>query len=356
MAGAALAAALSLVVAGCGFGGGGGGVPQAVGPGESVVSIIAPDAYVADPVALPYTRRTGCRIEHIGPGTAADLILAGADEASGLIAGGEAQPLNIELVPVWKDFPESLRSAPEITAGGVPYGIPATWRPRVIMWNRKRIKGTPNSWSTFYDPQFKRLLTLPDDPLLIADAALYLAVTRPGLGIENPFELTRAQFDAAVGLVRRQRPLVRSYWRRPADAAALLRRGKAILGVATPAFAASLRAAKAPIHDGIPIEGVTATADAWLLGSAATHPNCAYLWLRWISSAAVQAKLADGLDALPANLGACALTSKSDCAAFDPKAIVRLYSPPQAACGNGESTCLPFARWQEAWKAITSGR
>ena len=43
----------------------------------------------------------------------------------------------------------------------------------------------------------------------IADAALYLRDTVPALRIVDPYELTKPQFDAAVALLRRQRPLVR---------------------------------------------------------------------------------------------------------------------------------------------------
>ncbi len=40
-------------------------------------------------------------------------------------------------------------------------------------------------------------------PIYIADAALYLKAHNPELGITDPYELTQAQFDAAVALLAR---------------------------------------------------------------------------------------------------------------------------------------------------------
>ena len=39
---------------------------------------------------------------------------------------------------------------------------------------------------------------MPDNPIQIADAALYLSKTQPSLGISDPYELTEAQLNAAV--------------------------------------------------------------------------------------------------------------------------------------------------------------
>ena len=48
-------------------------------------------------------------------------------------------------------------------------------------------------------------MTVPDNPIQIADAALYLKTTKPSLGITDPYELTQPQFQAAVSLLAQQR-------------------------------------------------------------------------------------------------------------------------------------------------------
>ena len=58
---------------------------------------------------------------------------------------------------------------------------------------------------------------VPNNPIQIADAALYLSKTKPSLGITDPYELNKTQFDAAIALLKKQRPLVKKYWGSPRD-------------------------------------------------------------------------------------------------------------------------------------------
>ena len=43
----------------------------------------------------------------------------------------------------------------------------------------------------------------------IAEAAVYLKMHEPDLGIEDPYELNEEQFEAAVNLMKEQRPTCR---------------------------------------------------------------------------------------------------------------------------------------------------
>ena len=70
------------------------------------------------------------------------------------------------------------------------------------MYNTKAFPKKPTSWGAIYDPKNKGKITIPDNPIQIADAALYLSKTKPSLGIKDPYELTKAQLDAAVALLK----------------------------------------------------------------------------------------------------------------------------------------------------------
>ena len=55
-------------------------------------------------------------------------------------------------------------------------------------------------------------ISVYDDPIYIADAAVYLKAHQPDLGIDNPYELDDDQFNAAVDLLKQQHPYVGDYW------------------------------------------------------------------------------------------------------------------------------------------------
>ena len=63
-----------------------------------------------------------------------------------------------------------------------------------------------------YSAKYRGEITIPNNPIQIADAALYLSKTKPSLGITDPYELTQTQFNAAVNLLKSQKPLVKKYW------------------------------------------------------------------------------------------------------------------------------------------------
>ena len=60
--------------------------------------------------------------------------------------------------------------------------------------------------------KYKGKISQYDDPMSIAEAALYLKMHEPDLGIEDPYELNEEQFEAAVGLLKEQRAYVGEYW------------------------------------------------------------------------------------------------------------------------------------------------
>ena len=81
--------------------------------------------------------------------------------------------------------------------------------PNVLMYNTKSFPTAPTSWDVVF-----KAMNLPDGksnkdrvqgyvgPIYIADAALYLKAHNPELGITDPYELTEAQFDAALALAQ----------------------------------------------------------------------------------------------------------------------------------------------------------
>jgi len=147
---------------------------------------------------------------------------------------------------------------------------------------------------------------VPDSAMQIADAALFISKSEPALGIKDPYELTQKQFDAVIAMLKKQKPLVRQYWSIPSEEISLFQNGQVFVGAASTYQAVQLKTAGASVSETVPAEGATGWADTWMLATKAPHPNCAYMWTKWVSTPKVQAQQALLFGETPVNTKACA--------------------------------------------------
>jgi len=293
-----------------------------------------------------------------GGGGQYDMVSSSGDADLRILYAGDARPVNINLIPSWKQFFPAFQSPPFNTIDGVHYGVSLQWGPNVLMYNKKDFPAAPPSWSVIYDPKYKGKVTVPDNPIQIADAALYLQKHKPSLGITDPYELTQPQFQAAVTLLASQRPLIEKYWALASQEIFDFKNGNAIVGAGWPYQVSTLRADKFPIGDAIPSEGATGWADTWMLAAKAPHINCAYMWMKYISTPKVQAEQAINYGETPDNKLACGYMNQmqaGSCALYHANAplayfhAIKLWKTPIATCDNGKPDCVPYAQWVSAW-------
>jgi putative spermidine/putrescine transport system substrate-binding protein len=296
-----------------------------------------------------------------GGDSAYDLVSASGDASLRLIKGGDVAPIDVNLIPSWKNFIPQLQSPPHNTVNGVHYGISLQWGPNLLMYNPKVIKTPPSSWSIIYSPKYKGQITVPDNPIQIADAALYLSRHDPSLSITDPYELTEKQLDAAVALLKKQRPLIVKYWALASDEIDLFKNGNAIVGAAWPYQVSTLKADHAPVAEEIPSEGATGWADTWMMASHAKHPNCALMWMRYISTPKVQAEQAVSYGETPANRLACPYMNqlqKGACAVYHANAptayfnSIKFWKTPTTTCDNGQTNCTDYSEWDQKWTEV----
>jgi putative spermidine/putrescine transport system substrate-binding protein len=377
-----LAVAMAMAIVGCGGGSSSGDAPTAnaklpssIGKGEGKLNVIAWEGYTQPQWVKPFEAQTGCKVNakyggssdemvtlmRQGGGSQYDLVSASGDASLRLIRGGDVAPVNVDLITGYKDFIPQLQSPPHNTVDGKHYGISLQWGPNTLLYDSSKITTAPTSWSALYDPQYKGLITVPDNPIQIADAALYLSSKQPDLGIKDPYELTEPQLDAAVALLKQQRPLIKKYWALASDEIDLFKNGDAEIGASWPYQTITLQADKVPVKDLIPSEGATGWADTWMLSAHAQHPNCAYMWMKWVSTPLVQAQQAISFGETPANTKACAEMDKIQqgaCAQYHANApasyfnSIRFWKTPVKDCGNGKSDCTDYTEWQQKWTEI----
>jgi putative spermidine/putrescine transport system substrate-binding protein len=374
---AVVAGMLTVPAAGVGKGN---GMLTSIGKGEGKLVVIEWPAYTDPSFAKPFEKATGCKIQrkdagssnqmvdlmHTGGGGGGgqyDLVSASGDASLRLIYGRDVVPVNVNLIPDWKNFLPAFKSPPHNTVKGVHYGISLQWGPNTLLYNTKKVKPAPTSWSSIYDPKFKGQITVPNNPIQIADAALYLMRSKPSLGIQDPYELTKPQLAAAVALLKQQKALLKRYWVYAADEIKDFKSGDAIIGATWPYQTLTLQAAKVPVKEIIPKEGATGWADTWMLAAKAPHPNCAYLWMKWAATPGVQAQQAIVFGETPVNPKACPLMNKiqaGSCTQYHLNApasyskSIKFWKTPVSDCGwGGRKDCVDYKAWNDAWAKIT---
>jgi putative spermidine/putrescine transport system substrate-binding protein len=351
-------------------------LPTSIGAGEGQLNLVAWEGYAQPEWVKPFEKQSGCVVHakyagssdemvtlmRQGGGSQYDMVSASGDASLRLIRGGDVAEMNVALVPEWKNFIPQLQSPSHNTVDGKHYGISLQWGPNILMYNSKAISPAPRSWSAIYDPKYKGQISVPNNPIQIADAALYLSKTKPSLGITDPYELTEAQLNAAAELLKTQRPLIKKYWALASDEIELFKSNDVTIGAAWPYQQNTLLADKVAVKSLIPSEGATGWADTWMLAAHAKDPNCAYKWVNWVSTPKVQAEQALSFGETPANTKACAemeKITKGSCPLYHANApsayfeSIKFWKTPVKECGNGQSDCMDYTAWQQKWTEVT---
>jgi putative spermidine/putrescine transport system substrate-binding protein len=351
--------------------------PKAIGAGEGSLNLIAWEGYTDATWVDPFIKQTGCKVTARfatspddmvslmadGGGGQWDMVSASGEISRRLIYDGNVRPMNTGLIPDYASFQPPFKSPSFNTVDGVHYGISVQWAPNLLLYNIHTFPTAPASWDVLYNPTYSGRITVPDSYLQIADAALYLMRKQPSLKITDPYELTQPQFDAAIALLKTQKPLVNKYWKVASEEMSLFQNGEVDLGAAWTYQSINLQAANLPVQDTIPVEGATGWVDSWMMATRARHPNCSYLWTKYVSTPKVQAMQAIGYGEIPVNsracdqmeaiqVGSCALYHADASAAYLSR--IRFWKTPMATCDDGSQKCVPYASWQSAWATLTA--
>ena len=322
---------------------------------------------------------TGCKVNVKTAGTSDemvslmtqggyDLVTASGDASLRLIRGGTVQPVDISKVPSYDSIDPRLKEAAWHFVDGKHYGVPYQWGPNVLMYNTTVFKSAPTSWNVLFEAQKlpdgkqnKGRIQAYDGPIYIADAALYLMSKKPDLGIKDPYELTEAQYKAALDLLRAQHPLVQRYWHDANVQVQDFTNEGVVASSSWPFQVNTLVANKQSVSSTVPAEGATGWADTTMMHSEAKHPNCAYKWLEWSINPKVQGDVASWFGSVPVVPAACnnnELLGAEGCKTngIDNFEKIHFWRTPEAKCATQGDACVPYSRWATDYVAIMGGR
>lgn len=381
----AAASATALMLSGCAAATVDNGVPkidmmQTLGDGEGQVNIVAWGGYVEDGSTDPavdwvsdFEAETGCQV-NVKVGATSDemvqlmqsgeydVVSASGDASLRLIYGGEVAPVNTALIPNYADVFENLKNQPWNSVDGVSYGVPHGRGANLLAYNTKEVTPAPDSWGAVFDENspYAGKITAYDSPIYIADAALYLMATQPDLGIKYPYALDQAQFDAAIALLEKQKPLVGEYWGDYLKHVASLKSGGTLLGTTWQVNINLAKGEGTPVEGIKPKEGSTGWSDTWMVSAKAKNPNCAYMWMNHIISPKANAGVAEWFGEAPSNSKSCALTADAThCDTYHAAddaywSDVYYWNTPTEKCldGRTDAKCVPYAEWVKAWSAL----
>lgn len=369
-----------------GGGGGGSGSITELGDNEGQVSIIAWAGYIergdTDPAfdwVTGYEADTGCKVSvktaatsdemvslMTGSDGEFDLVTASGDASLRLIRGGTVQPVNLDLIPSYDSVDDRLKEAPWHFVDDTHYGTPYLWGSNVLMYNTDVFPEAPTSWNVVFEE-----MTLSDGrsnagrvqaydgPIHIADAAQYLKVHSPELGIGDPYALNQEQFDAAIALLEQQNALVNRYWHDVFVQMEDFTSGTAVASGTWPFQVNLLVADGQSIASVVPQEGATGWSDTTMLHAKAKNPNCAYRWMEWSLNPKIQGDASAWFGAVPSVPAACEnndLLGPDGCNTngFDDFDKISFWKTPESNCfgDQPEGTCVPYSKWVEAYQAI----
>ncbi len=332
----------------------------------------------------PFEHQTGCRVELKITDTDAEAINAvnrgigryyydgvlGSPEVIGTLArAGDLQPLDVQRITGYPQLSPRLRTAPSELYGGTLYGMPNSWDSYVIGYDGAAVTPAPQSWAALFRPasatRYAHKMTLPDSPVTLALAALYLESAQPSLGITDPFELTKPQLAAAQQAVIAIRPSVAAFWSLDSDVVGPLGDGQYVLGAVLNHQIEEMARAGLPTAGGPALAATAGQGPAvarvlsWMMTAKAPNSSCMYKWLSWSASPYVQERVSAFTSDAPANPSACRGAAAANCSQYRESSLpaaknVVFEHLPVSGCGHGQTGCTTYGPWKTAWQRVAA--
>ena len=223
-------------------------MPTSVGAGEGKLTLVAWEGYTEKQWVTPFEKATGCKVSAKYAGSSNDMFnlmtSGGGGQYDMVSASGDASLRLIYAKAVAGD-----QRRPDPVLQGLLQGVPVAaaqhgrrkaLRPLAAV-RAERADGQHEAVREGADqlggdlrPEEQGQDHDPGQPDPDRRCSAVPLEDEAGLGIKDPYELTKAQLAATVALLKQQRPLVKKYWGLASDQIDLFANGGSTIGASWP--------------------------------------------------------------------------------------------------------------------------
>jgi len=258
---------------------------------DCTLTAIVWEGYTDPSFAQPFEEKTGCTIKatyagssdemfakfRTGGGRNYDLISASGDITERLYKAGLVRPIDTSKLENYDSVFSSFQGGKWNTFDGKPYGVTFAWGPNVLIYDTKAVTPAPTSWDVLKDPNYAGKIALPDNPMTIADVALWL-------GKSDPYDLTEADLAEVKAELLALRPNIRKFWTTAGELANLFQSGEIVMAHAWPLTYTQLSNEGFPAATVSPAGKLTGWTDSWMISKNSRNVDAAYAWIDYLLS------------------------------------------------------------------------
>ena len=236
----------------------------------------------------PFTAETGCEVSVAYTGSVDEMFakMVGSDGADyDLISidtsiiqryldQGLIIPFDMSKVPNTANLLPSFSAVEEVMSGGETYGVAIAWGSLGLIYDKAAFPDGVDSWEALWSPENAgHVLALDDANNNVTNAAIIL-------GLDDPFNLSDADFEAVKQKLIEQKQYLISYYAGFEEGVNMWDSSEATLMFSMGEFQTVELANRGyDVVYSIPKEGGIGWLDTWALSKGVKDPECAHQWV-----------------------------------------------------------------------------
>ena len=236
----------------------------------------------------PFTAETGCEVSVAYTGSVDEMFakMVGSDGADyDLISidtsiiqryldQGLIIPFDMSKVPNTANLLPSFSAVEEVMSGGETYGVAIAWGSLGLIYDKAAFPDGVDSWEALWSPENAgHVLALDDANNNVTNAAIIL-------GLDDPFNLSDADFEAVKQKLIEQKQYLISYYAGFEEGVNMWDSSEATLMFSMGEFQTVELANRGyDVVYSIPKEGGIGWLDTWALSKGVKDSECAHQWV-----------------------------------------------------------------------------